>query len=60
MAVLAQVVGFEQCLARLDGMLHGVEGILFGSLMFAQRRSGVLVRRLREIEAGAVAGGQSR
>jgi hypothetical protein len=44
MAVLAQVVGFEQRLARLDGMLHGVQGILFGSLMFARRRSGVLVR----------------
>jgi hypothetical protein len=44
LAVLAQVVGFDERLARLDG----IQGISFGLLMLAQRPPGVPVRRLRE------------
>jgi hypothetical protein len=46
LTVFAQLVGLQQRLTRLDRMLHGVDGIAFGSLMFAQRPPGVLVRRL--------------
>jgi hypothetical protein len=46
LAELAQVIGFEQGLARLDDMFHGLHGIFLGPLMFAQRSLGELVRRL--------------
>ena len=49
MAVFAQVVGFEQCLARLDGMFDGLHNVFLGSLVFAQRLLGEPVRGLREL-----------